>query len=279
MDPVTTEWVPQQDGETPAAYLQRCLAVKADFGLVAGRRQLAKRLRRDASTPVQRLWLVQTVPAEVTVEQLTAVLAQTFQDVEMVWQRRRGGTRDFTFRAKTAEAADSIALPLEFGDQQVIHTSASWSLLPPKPAFATEPRQGVPEALETGDVAGGAGGDKEATALNKDGTKAAEAAKRAAPPAAPVAKRVAGNQRALPPGAKITAVEKDGNCLFASVALVLRPKRSGRRPRSEPKWPCTCARTSRSTFPSGTERCLTGPRPGAGRRMWLPSRPTRCGEG
>ena len=252
MDPVTTEWVPQQDGETPAAYLQRCLAVKADFGLVAGRRQLAKRLRRDASTPVQRLWLVQTVPAEVTVEQLTAVLAQTFQDVEMVWQRRRGGTRDFTFRAKTAEAADSIALPLEFGDQQVvlwvrhappkrgqqaaqvIHTSASWSLLPPKPAFATEPRQGVPEALETGDVAGGAGGDKEATALSKDGTKAAEAAKRAAPPAAPAAKRVAGNQRALPPGAKITAVEKDGNCLFASVALGLNRLR--RDPETEKEW-------------------------------------------
>ena len=252
MDPVTTEWVPQQDGETPAAYLQRCLAVRADFGLVAGRRQLAKRLRRDASTPVQRLWLVQTVPAEVTVEQLTAVLAQTFQDVEMVWQRRRGGTRDFTFRAKTAEAADSIALPLEFGDQQVvlwvrhappkrgqqaaqvIHTSASWSLLPPKPAFATEPRQGVPEALETGDVAGGAGGDKEATALSKDGTKAAEAAKRAAPPAAPAAKRVAGNQRALPPGAKITAVEKDGNCLFASVALGLNRLR--RDPETEKEW-------------------------------------------
>ena len=231
---------------------QRCLAVKADFGLVAGRRQLAKRLRRDASTPVQRLWLVQTVPAEVTVEQLTALLAQTFQDVEMVWQRRRGGTRDFTFRAKTAEAADSIALPLEFGDQQVvlwvrhappkqgqqaaqvIHTSASWSLLPPKPAFATEPRQGVPEAPETGDVAGGAGGDKEATALSKDGTKAAEAAKRAAPPAAPAAKRVAGNQRALPPGAKITAVEKDGNCLFASVALGLNRLR--RDPETEKEW-------------------------------------------
>ena len=107
---------------------------------------------------MQRLWLVQMVPNEVTVGQLMGVLGCAFTDVEMVFQRRRGSTKDYTFRGKSTEQGDSLALPLQFGSdslvlwvrhappkkgpsqQQEIRTSGSWSLLGPKKAFGSEPR-------------------------------------------------------------------------------------------------------------------------------------------
>ena len=165
MGPVTTEWQQQREDETPGAYLARCLTLAADYGLVSGRKQLGKRMKHDPSIPMQRLWLVQMVPGVVTVEQLSEVLAQSFTDVEMVHQRRRGSkefpTKDYTFRAKTTEQADSVALPLIYGDEQIvlwvrrappkrgpqqaqeIRTSGAWSLLEPRSAFGREPRAGA----------------------------------------------------------------------------------------------------------------------------------------
>ena len=94
MPAVTTEWCPQGDQETPGAYLKRCLAVAADFGLTAGRRQIGKRMRCGPGTPIQRVWLVQVVPGAVTVEQITEVLSGYFTDVEMILQRRRGAHKE-----------------------------------------------------------------------------------------------------------------------------------------------------------------------------------------
>ena len=253
MGPVVTEWQQQQDDETPGAYLARCLTLPADFGLVSGRKQLGKRMKHDPSVPVQRMWQVQMVPGMVTVEQLTNVLGQVFTDVEVVHQRRRGNARDcifrdYIFRGKTTEQADSMALPLTYGDEELvlwvrhaplrqghrqaqeIKTSGAWSLLGPKPAFASEPRAGVPEASETGDgeTAGDdsleGGADK---STSKDGAAAKnekkeekkdEVSKRGAPATGPAAKRVASSQRALPEGAKVVHIDKDGNCMFASLA-------------------------------------------------------------
>ena len=124
MGPVTTEWQQQRDDETPGAHLARCLTLTADYGLVSGRKQLGKRMKHDPSISMQRLWLVQMVPGVVTVEQLSEVLAQSFTDVEMVHQRRRGSkdfpTKDYTFRAKSAEQAHSIALPLIYAEEKIV---------------------------------------------------------------------------------------------------------------------------------------------------------------
>ena len=93
----------------------------------------------------------------------------------------------------------------------------------PKPAFASEPRAGVPEAPETGDgeTAGDVGADKSTSkggvAVKKE-EKKDEASKRGAPATGPAAKRVAGSQTALLEGAKVARVDKDGNCMFASLA-------------------------------------------------------------
>eukprot|EP00439_Symbiodinium_sp_Y106_P035059 s1179_g4.t1 len=235
LGPVTTEWVPLQEGETPAAYLARCLTVAAPLGLVAGRRQLGRRGPHDPKVPMQRLWLVQMVPNAVTVEQLTAVLSHAFTDVEMVFQRRRGSTKDYTFRGKSTEQGDSLAVPLQYGtdnlvlwvrhappkkgpsQSQEIRTSGSWSLLGSKRAFGSEPRTGVPEAGEPSTEETGTPADKQGvqqpTAATADATN-----KRAADASEPSAKRVAGSQRALPEGATVDHVEKDGNCLFSCLA-------------------------------------------------------------
>ena len=235
LGPVTTEWVPLQEGETPAAYLARCLTVAAPLGLVAGRRQLGRRGPHDPQVPMQRLWLVQMVPNAVTVEQLTAVLGHAFTDVEMVFQRRRGSTKDYTFRGKSTEQGDSLAIPLQYGtdnlvlwvrhappkkgpaQSQEIRTSGSWSLLGPKRAFGSEPRTGVPEAGEPSTEETGMQADKQGT--QPPSTATADATnKRAADASEPSAKRVAGSQRALPEGATVDHVEKDGNCLFSCLA-------------------------------------------------------------
>ena len=61
MGPVVTEWQQQLDNESHAAYLARCLTLPADYGLVVGGKQLGKRVKHDPSTPVQRLWRVESV--------------------------------------------------------------------------------------------------------------------------------------------------------------------------------------------------------------------------
>ena len=235
LGPVTTEWVPQQESETPAAYLARCLTLAAPLGLVAGRKQLGKRAPHDPKVPLQRLWLVQMVPNAVTVEQLTTVLGHAFTDVEMVFQRRRGSTKDYTFRGKSTEQGDSLAIPLQYGadslvlwvrhappkkgpsQTQEIRTSGSWSLLGPKRPFGSEPRTGVPEAVEpSAEEAGKPDGKQVAQQSAKEAADATN--KRAADASEPSAKRVAGSQRALPEGATVDHIEKDGNCLFSSLA-------------------------------------------------------------
>ena len=236
MEPVTTEWVQQLDSESPAAYLKRCLAVTADFGLVHGRKQLGKRTKRDPSAPVQRLWLVQMVPKAVMAEQLAQVLGQTFDDVQMVFQERRGSTNDYTFRAKSAETADSMAIPLQVGEdnlvlwvrhapakrgpppKQLIQTSGAWSLLGPRQPFACETKKGVPETVESGgDNSADVAAPPTAAAAAKEGGKPDDN-KRAGSTNAPAAKRIATAQRALPSGCKVTKTDTDGNCMFSAIA-------------------------------------------------------------
>ena len=175
---------------------------------MAGRKQLGKRAPHDPKVPLQRLWLVQMVPNAVTVEQLTTVLGHAFTDVEMVFQRRRGSTKDYTFRGKSTEQGDSLAIPLQYGTDslvlwvrhappkkgpsqtQEIRTSGSWSLLGPKRPFGSEPRTGVPEAVEPSAEAGKPDGKQVAQQSAKEAADATN--KRAADASEPSAKRVCG---------------------------------------------------------------------------------------
>ena len=77
---------------------------------------------------------------------------------QLVYQRRRGSTKDYTFRGKATEQNHSIALPLQYGDQQLVlwvrhapprkvpaqvqefKTSGAWSLLGLVREFLVQPR-------------------------------------------------------------------------------------------------------------------------------------------
>ncbi|CAE7715253.1 unnamed protein product [Symbiodinium sp. CCMP2592] len=250
MGTVVTEWQQQQDREGNAAYLARCLTLPADYGLVVGRKQLGKRVKHDPSVPVQRLWLAEGVPSVVTADQLSTVLGTVFEGVEMIHQRRRGGCNNFTFRAKTAEQADSMAIPLIYGDESItlwvwhaqeIRTSGAWSLLGPRSPFGSEPRADAPEVPpgldeeeaehDADTTAAGAPAEQKEAVDGEAKDKKEDSNKRGPRINGPATKKAAaalqGKQRALPEGATITTVEKDGNCLFASLALGLNKLQKG----------------------------------------------------
>ena len=157
LGPVRTEWHDQLDSETPGDYLNRLLTVPCELGLVAGFKQLGKRLRRDPAQPVLRHWMVDGIPREVGVDQLGEVLKEAgFDELEMTIQRRRGALMEYHFRARANFEADSIAIPLAVGDSelalwvrvsppkrgratpQTITTAGSWTLAPPRSRWSTE---------------------------------------------------------------------------------------------------------------------------------------------
>ena len=157
LGPVQTEWHDQLDSETPGDYLNRLLTVPCELGLVAGFKQLGKRLRRDPAQPVLRHWMVDGIPREVGVDQLGEVLKEAgFDELDMTIQRRRGALMEYHFRARANFAADSIAIPLTVGDSelalwvrisppkrgraipQTISTAGSWTLAPPRSRWSTE---------------------------------------------------------------------------------------------------------------------------------------------
>ena len=157
LGPVQTEWHDQLDSETPGEYLNRLLTVPCELGLVAGFKQLGKRLRRDPDQPVLRHWMVDGIPREVGVDQLGEVLKEAgFDELDMTIQRRRGALMEYHFRARANFAADSIAIPLTVGDSelalwvrisppkrgratpQTISTAGSWTLAPPRSRWSTE---------------------------------------------------------------------------------------------------------------------------------------------
>ena len=92
-------------------------------------------------------------------------------------------------------------------------------------------RQGVPRAAEGNeqeDKAEEGNGDGNA-ADGRAGEKNNDSSKRAGARSEPAAKRTSGQQRALPDGAVVTPIAKDGNCLFESIAQGL----CGLEPRCE----------------------------------------------
>ncbi|CAE7217270.1 unnamed protein product [Symbiodinium sp. CCMP2592] len=220
LGPVQTEWHSQQESENATDFLNRLLTIPSDFGLIAGAKQIGKRLRRDPNQPVQRHWVIDGVPRDVSPDDLRTVLqAGHFEDVEMTLQRRHGNLMAYHFRAKTLLTADSLAVPLL--PTQTIATSGAWRLEAPRSKWSTER---VAVELDDEDVDASAGAlvintrEGEVTAAGNENAEKKDAGKRGGAATGSAAKRAAGVQRALPEGAKVTKIEKDGNCLFSGLA-------------------------------------------------------------
>ena len=259
MGPVMTQWCDQLEKESATDYLARVLTVSSPFGLVAGNKQLGKRLARDPNVPVMRHWLIDGVPGTLSADEVMEVLqAAGFEEIAMVLQRRRGGHMEYHFKAKATFATDSLAIPLEMGEDryalwarvappkrgkvtpQTIATSGMWKLEPAKPRWATERvalgEDGEEEEnatiLDSGSTTTdavmpetGAGTQEPADATNA-GPKAA--AKSEAKPKDPkdrrdgakgtARKKQVVQQRSLPADVQVVSQPDDGNCLFHAAA-------------------------------------------------------------
>lgn len=83
------EWLEQPDNEPIAAYVQRARDTGPDYGLVCGTKQVGRRVKRDADSPISRIWILEGVPRFWTTEQATHAAKQLFTDVEMIRQCKR----------------------------------------------------------------------------------------------------------------------------------------------------------------------------------------------
>ena len=252
LTPCFTEWHDQLEHETPVEYLRRMMTVPADFGLVAGSRQLGKRLKRAEGQAVQRHWLIDGVPREVTTDQLVTVLQGAgFDEIEMLVQRRRGALMEFHFRAKATFTTDCIGIPFQLGENefalwariappkrgkgtpQTISTAGSWSLEPPKSRWTTEQvalNEGEDQETNGKDGAsvldsGSTAGDVTMPpgAADKDRPAGPVGAKERRAGEKGAAKKImAVQQRSVPAGVEVAAQPMDGNCLLHCLAAGLK---------------------------------------------------------
>ena len=228
------------------------MTVPADFGLVAGSRQLGKRLKRAEGQAVQRHWLIDGVPREVTTDQLVTVLQGAgFDEIEMLVQRRRGALMEFHFRAKATFTTDCIGIPFQLGENefalwariappkrgkgtpQTISTAGSWSLEPPKSRWTTEQvalNEGEDQETNGKDGAsvldsGSTAGDVTMPpgAADKDRPAGPVGAKERRAGEKGAAKKImAVQQRSVPAGVEVAAQPMDGNCLLHCLAAGLK---------------------------------------------------------
>ncbi|CAE7865231.1 unnamed protein product [Symbiodinium sp. KB8] len=229
--PYTVEWLDQDDKETAHEYIRRALTTKPELGLVAGRRQLGQRRKRDANTPVCRVWVLEGAPRAFSTDQALEVLRTTFTSVELLRQHTRRGGTDFIFKGATAEDTDSFAVPLQVkdgvimlwarlapprshpGQAQYLRTTGSWSLQAPAKPFD----KAVPVAPEP-PVTNGDGGPAAPASTEPDSLPDGKKRGPSTSAEVPNSKKAAAPQRALPKGVRIEHIEKDGNCCFAAVA-------------------------------------------------------------
>lgn len=195
--------------------------------------KLGRRMKRDSKEPISRVWLLHGVPRTWSVEQATMAMETAFTNGELLRQSRRQGAVEYIFRGTSATANDTIAIPVETEDNDILtlwarwapprknnqmmrkcHASGSWSLLPPKSPFATEtvctPVEKEASNAKTTD-------NKEvvnSAPATEEGGKKGKHENASNPPA----KRVRAEQRVLPPGVNVQSVPGDGNCLFHAMS-------------------------------------------------------------
>ena len=228
---MSTEWVERQSHETDLDYISRVSSQPNDFGLVAGRLQLGRRMKRSPEVRLHHTWVLDNVPAKWTTSQTLALLQATFENVELLHQnRRKGQTFAYVFKGAAERNSDIIALLVETDEagQTTLwarwaeprakaptqsRTEGGWSLRPPAQQWPTE---AATIAVQSGDAAGAA----EAMPVDNDEAKKKKKVSFAEPP--PNSKKAKAEQRAIPAGLKLVPMEPDGNCLFSSAAHVIK---------------------------------------------------------
>ncbi|CAE7336588.1 OTU5 [Symbiodinium sp. KB8] len=193
------QWLAKSNEEPASAYHERGLRMSPLLGLVAQGGRIGARTIRDPKQATARIWNFPHVPGDWGPEEVKAVLAQAFDSVTLIHNRRTG--REFLYRFRgTHRFGDKddgemtlwaqVAPHRPQGNKQHFLRPAPVPLLPAK----TSPLDGKLVRVEKPAV------------FDADGKETSPAQNRAL------------NQREVPAGCQIVDIDKDGSCLYRAVA-------------------------------------------------------------
>ena len=106
------QWLARGTDEPPSAYHERGLRMSPLLGLVAQGGRIGARTTRDPAQAIARIWNFPHVPGDWGPEEVKAVLAQAFDSVTLIHNRRTG--REFLYRFRgTHKFGDKDVVPLQ----------------------------------------------------------------------------------------------------------------------------------------------------------------------
>ena len=223
------QWIPRHTSEPSAAYLTRAFRAKGALGLVFRGSNLGARHHADAKTLIPRIWILEGLPSILDMEQAKAVLEPLFNELSIIRQVRKNGAKQFIFRGACVRGNEADLVPIAVEVEAVAEggaqaTHVAWArLAPPKGEkvkqraihgasvlFVKEDSAFTPVPVTV-----------EVPATPKaEGAKDGEAKDAPAKPQPP-AKRQKALLRPVPEGTKLVPQDKDGNCMYRSIACAL----------------------------------------------------------
>jgi len=226
------QWIERNKDEPSGVYLARAMRSKEALGLACRGQQLGSRHHADATTKVQRIWIFEGVPRTIDMDQARTILEPLFQDLSIIRQVHKRGTKNFIFKGACCRGneVDLLPIAIEVDDDHIV----AWAKLAP-PREATMQQRAihgvsvpfvdrksaldpVPVTVSLPAVNSSTDGSAQAP-----GTTPANANDATKPVSAP--KRQKALQRQPPEGTKIEAQEKDGNCMYRTIACALNKGR------------------------------------------------------
>ncbi|CAE7667378.1 CTSD [Symbiodinium microadriaticum] len=207
------QWLAKGIDEPASAYHERGLRMSPLLALVAQGGRIGARTTRDPTQAIARIWNFPHVPGDWGPEEVKSVLAQAFDAVTLIHNRRTG--REFLYRFRGAH---------KYGDKDVVPLQATVDDGTATPGETTLWAQVAPHRPQ---------GNKQhflkpapvpllpATASPLDG----KLVKVVKPPVldengketSPAQNRAL-HQREVPAGCQIIDIDKDGSCLYRAVA-------------------------------------------------------------
>ncbi|CAE7765824.1 Pol, partial [Symbiodinium necroappetens] len=223
------QWIPRNTSEPSAAYLARAFRGKGALGLVFRGSNLGSRHHADAKTLIPRIWILEGLPSILDMEQAKSVLEPLFRELSIIRLVRKNGSKQFIFRGACVRGneADLVPIAVEveaLGEQSAQATHVAWARLAPPKGEKVKQRAihgaSVPFVKEDN-----AFSPKPVTVEIPAPPKADGAADGAAKDEAgkpqPPAKRQKALLRQVPEGTKLMPQDKDGNCMYRSIACAL----------------------------------------------------------
>ena len=223
------QWIPRHTSEPSAAYLTRAFRAKGALGLVFRGSNLGARHHADAKTLIPRIWILEGLPSILDMEQAKAVLEPLFNELSIIRQVRKNGAKQFIFRGACVRGneADLVPIAVEVeavGEGGAQATHVAWARLAPPKGEKVKQRAihgaSVPFVKEDSAFTPVPVTVEVPATPKAEGAKDGEAKDAPAKPQPP-AKRQKALLRPVPEGTKLVPQDKDGNCMYRSIACAL----------------------------------------------------------